>query len=122
TSPDSPPSRISEEALKALYQHDWPGNVRELENVIERAVVMSQGRTITSDHLLFSPLTERRVIDVSRMLRERMTLKDVLSTVERQLIVEALDQAHGNRSEAAQRLGVYRRLLYAKMKEHGLMN
>lgn len=121
-SPDSPPSRISEEALKALYQHDWPGNVRELENVIERAVVMSQGRTITSDHLLFSPLTERRVIDVSRMLRERMTLKDVLSTVERQLIVEALDQAHGNRSEAAQRLGVYRRLLYAKMKEHGLMN
>jgi two-component system, NtrC family, response regulator AtoC len=121
-SPESPPSHISEDALETIMKHDWPGNVRELENVIERAVVMAQGRTITGDHLLFSPLTERRVIDVGRMIRDGSTLKDVLATVEKQMIVEALDHTHGNRSEAAQRLGIYRRLLYAKMREHQLMS
>ena len=49
-----------------------------------------------------------------------MPLKEVLADVEKQLIMEALNQAHGNRSQAAKLLGIYRRLLYTKMREYGI--
>src|SRR5262249_667049 len=49
--PQSPPAKISEEALEMLARHDWPGNVRELENTIERAVIYARGGLITREHL-----------------------------------------------------------------------
>jgi two-component system response regulator AtoC len=116
----SPPARISEEAILVLQQYDWPGNVRELENAIERAVVMSQGAIITSHHLLFSPYTERKFLDVTRMVRERTRLGDILGDAERMALVEALDQARGDRSEAAKLLGLERPDFYAKLKEYDL--
>ena len=116
----SPPARISEEALTALQQYDWPGNVRELENAIERAVVMSQGGIVTSHHLLFSPNTERKFIDVTRLVREKTPLADLLADTERAALVEALDQARGDRSEAARMLAVPRPDFYAKLKEYDL--
>jgi two-component system response regulator AtoC len=116
----SPPARISEEAILVLQQYDGPGNVRELENAIERAVVMSQGAIITSHHLLFSPYTERKFLDVTRMVRERTRLGDILGDAERMALVEALDQARGDRSEAAKLLGLERPDFYAKLKEYDL--
>jgi two-component system, NtrC family, response regulator AtoC len=118
--PDSPPAKITEEALQVLLRHDWPGNVRELENAIERAVVLAQGEVITSQHLVLSPLTERRFVNIEEKVHQQVPLKEVLSEVERQLIMEALNQAQGNRSQAAKTLGIYRRLLYAKMREYGI--
>ena len=119
-SPTSPPGKISEEALEALIRYEWPGNVRELENVVERAVVLSQGGVITSQHLLMSPVTERKFVDLQQKVQKKVPLKDIIADVEKQLILEALDQAQGNRSQAANILGIYRRLLYAKMKEYGI--
>jgi two-component system, NtrC family, response regulator AtoC len=116
----SPPARISEEALTVLQQYDWPGNVRELENAIERAVVMSQGGIVTSHHLLFSANTERKFIDVTRLVREKTPLADLLADTERAALVEALDQARGDRSEAARMLAVPRPDFYAKLKEYDL--
>ena len=117
----SPPARISAEAIAVLQNQDWPGNVRQLENVIQRAVVMARGGTITSQHLyLEEQWSERKFIDVQQKVRERVPMKDVLSEVERQMIVEALHQSHENRSQAAKTLGIYRRLLYAKIKEYGI--
>ncbi|MDQ2807185.1 MAG: sigma-54 dependent transcriptional regulator [Chloroflexota bacterium] len=116
----SAPARISEEALIVLQGYDWPGNVRELENAIERAVVMSQGSIITSHHLLFSPYTERKFLDLTRMVRERTALSDILAEAERLALVEALDQARGDRSEAAKLLGVARPEFYAKLKDYDL--
>ena len=117
----SAPARISEEALSLLQSQDWPGNVRQLENAVQRAVVMARGGTITSQHLyLEEQWSERKFIDLQQKVREKVPMKDVLSEVERQMIVEALHQSHENRSQAAKILGIYRRLLYAKIKEYGI--
>ncbi|MBI2940143.1 MAG: sigma 54-interacting transcriptional regulator, partial [Chloroflexi bacterium] len=114
------PAKITDEALSILMRHDWPGNVRELENVVERAVVLSQGSVITSAHLLLSQATERKLIDLEQRVRDGVPLKDVVAEVEKGLILEALKQGSGNRSHAAKQLGIYRRLLYAKMREYGI--
>ena len=119
-SPDSPPSRISEDALKKLIAYDWPGNVRQLENTIQRAVVMARGGVITTDHLSIDELPERKFVDVQQKVRDRVPLKQVLAEVEKQMILEAMHQAKGNRSKAANILGIYRRLLYAKLREYGI--
>ena len=119
--PSSPPARITEEALAMLIRHDWPGNVRELENTIERAVVLAQGDVIGSEHLLLSPVADRRLIDIGDLVRRQVTMKDVVAEVEKALIVEALRQAEGNRGLAARTLGIYRRLLHAKMREYGMV-
>jgi two-component system response regulator AtoC len=115
------PAAISEEALKRLTEYDWPGNVRELENVVERAVVLSRGQVITSRELPFGELDsgdhEDEGDDVSA---ERSFFKKSVSQFEKDLIMKALKDAGGNRSKAAEMLGIYRRLLYAKIKEYGL--
>ena len=120
--PGAPPARITEEAMEALLQHDWPGNVRELENTVERAVVLAQGDVITARHLLLSPSSINRIIDVEERVSRGVSLPDTIADVEKQMIAEALKQASGNRSTAAKKLGIYRRLLYAKLKEYGIEN
>jgi two-component system response regulator AtoC len=115
------PAAISEEALKRLTEYEWPGNVRELENVVERAVVLSRGQIITSRELPFGEHVdgepEGENEDVSA---ERSFFKKSVSQFEKDLIMKALKDAGGNRSKAAEMLGIYRRLLYAKIKEYGL--
>ena len=145
-SPGAIPTAVTEEAMKKLVEYDWPGNVRELENWIERAVVLSRGNPITVEHLPFGD--RREAADRARMAGRRSRLdseeddadeaagaaaasrsngggdggsfKDRIAALERQLIKEALDRADGNRTKAAEELGIYRRLLYAKIKEYGL--
>lgn len=116
----SPPSRISEESVKALQGYDWPGNVRQLENTIQRAVVMAQGGVITSYHLLLEHATEKKFVDIERKVRDKVPMKEVMAEIEKQMIIEALSHANGNRSLAAKNLGIYRRLLYANMKDYGI--
>ncbi|MGI8588997.1 MAG: sigma-54-dependent transcriptional regulator [Chloroflexia bacterium] len=114
------PASISEEAVLVLEDYDWPGNVRELENAIERAVVMSQGGVITSHHLLFSPYTERKFLDITRLVREKTHLADILADTERSILVEALSQARGDQAEAAKMLGLSRQELTARLKVYEL--
>ena len=146
--PSAIPTTVTEEALKRLVDYDWPGNVRELENAIERAVVLSRGAPITAEHLPFTKapkggrtLEQRREklhADEAELEDRRDSLeqdeaaaangkgddgasfKDRVASLEKQLIKEALDRAGGNRTKAAEELGIYRRLLYAKIKEYGL--
>ena len=116
------PAAISEEALKRLMEYDWPGNVRELENVVERAVVLSRGQIITSRELPFGDHEadghEEEGGDESSV--EKSFFKKSVAQFEKDLIMKALRDANGNRSKAAEMLGIYRRLLYAKIKEYGL--
>jgi two-component system, NtrC family, response regulator AtoC len=115
------PAAISEEALKRLTEYDWPGNVRELENVVERAVVLSRGQIITSRELPFGEHVDGEHEDESEdVSAERSFFKKSVSQFEKDLIMKALKDAGGNRSKAAEMLGIYRRLLYAKIKEYGL--
>ena len=148
--PDAIPTSITEEALTKLIAYDWPGNVRELENAIERAVVLARGNAITVEHLPFGDRSEARDRRRLANRRERLseeadasgaeldeeeasiepagtngdgeggTFKNQVAALEKQLIREALDRAGGNRTKAAEDLGIYRRLLYAKIKEYGL--
>ena len=146
--PDAIPTTISEEAVGRLMEHDWPGNVRELENAIERAVVLSRGQTIMPEHLPLNEAvvvaggTRGRGRKASAKTDGEAdapeaaeadaggangtgngthgTFKSEVESLEKRLIAEALERNHGNRSKAAEELGIYRRLLYAKMREYGL--
>ena len=115
------PAAISEEAIRRLMEYNWPGNVRELENVIERAVVLSRGQIITSRELPFGEHVDGEHEDENEdVSAERSFFKKSVSQFEKDLIMKALKDAGGNRSKAAEMLGIYRRLLYAKIKEYGL--
>jgi two-component system response regulator AtoC len=114
------PARISEEAMQALMKHDWPGNVRELENTVQRAVVMSQGGVITSDHIVISNFNDRQMVDVARLVRDGTPLAEILGQVEKMALTEALQSSEGDRSQASRLLGVERPVFYEKLKEYGL--
>ena len=122
--PGAIPTSISEDALVRLVDHEWPGNVRELENAIERAVVLSRGNVITVDHLPFgaepAPPATGPETNGHAAMRAGASFKEAVADLEKRLIAEALERAAGNRTKAAEDLGIYRRLLYDKIKEYGL--
>ncbi len=109
---------IAAEALQKLRYYSWPGNVRELENVIQRALVMSQGNVITLDHLPLSLRAEGDLVPREVLWQEGIPLKQIIADIEKQLILKALRESSWNRTRAAQLLGINRRLLFSKMKEH----
>jgi transcriptional regulator with PAS, ATPase and Fis domain len=103
-----PLKAITDEAMSSLLQHPWPGNVRELQNVIDRAVLLSD-----------SPTIDVQDLDLRSAQYETQSPSTELSGVERKHILEVLTQAAGNRSEAARRLGISVRTLRNKLKEFG---
>lgn len=111
----SSPTRISEEALNRLITYDWPGNVRQLENELQRAVVLSQGRVITSEFLSLEPGRPVLEIDLAEAVRSSIPLATVLQNVERIMLDEALRQSDGNHSLAATRLGLTLHELNSKL-------
>ena len=106
---------IAPEALQLLYRYDWPGNVRELENVMERAVIMSLGDTITPDVLPNYFITDNFYKKDSD---EPLSL---IEASERDLINDMLAACKGNRTKAAEQLGMSRRSLYNKLKKYGII-
>jgi two-component system, NtrC family, response regulator AtoC len=116
--------RISEEALESLMTYTWPGNVRELENTVHRSIILARESVITPQHIVFTGAPGKHETNVDEDIQEKVAsgvkLKDIVAEVERQAIEAALEQADGNRSQAAKQLGIYRRLLYAKIKEYEL--
>jgi len=123
-SPSNSP-RISEEAMERLMEYNWPGNVRELENTVHRAIILARESVITPQHILFTgaPGKQHEAEGdgaIAEKVASGMSLKDIVAETERQAIEAALQQSDGNRSQAAKQLGIYRRLLYAKMNEYQL--
>jgi two-component system, NtrC family, response regulator AtoC len=116
----SPPSRISEEAVKVLMTHEWPGNVRELENTIERAVVMAQGGIITSQYLYLTPPKQKRFIDLEQKLLTNQSLREMMRDIERQVLQQALNRMDGNRNNVAKLLKLEPNELEVRLKEHDL--
>jgi Nif-specific regulatory protein len=110
-----PTPAISAAALAMLTCYHWPGNVRELENVIERAVILSEGGDIEARHLppsLQTPAVSE--IDAAGTLDAR------LAAAEYELIVDALKAQRGNTTKAAEHLGLTRRMLGLRMERYGL--
>lgn len=114
------PVTIRQDALDRILSYDWPGNVRELENVITRAIVLAPGGVITPECIQFA---DRRPPSNGAWLEQvpfREGYWDVIRKVERHLLKVALEESHGNKTEAARILGIQRRLLYEKMSELGI--
>jgi DNA-binding NtrC family response regulator len=99
------------EALGMLRAHAWPGNIRELRNVVERAVILSDGQRVGRKELQLAELPEA-VTDPGGA--------PVEGDPERQRIVSALAECGGNQSRAAKRLGISRNTLIARIRELGL--
>ena len=106
---------LTAEAMDALTAYSWPGNVRELRNVIERMVVLNSTGKLNLDDV---PATVRQGAHDSG--RDATRAGRVLRDAERQLIEDALRQHRGNRTKAAQHLGISRRTLHRKLNEFGL--
>ncbi len=102
----SGPARISQEAMNRLLSHDWPGNVRELENTVERAVIMARGGIIAEEHITFPGQEARRTVDVTQAIADGATLDAFLRDMESRFLREALRQAGGNESVAANLSGL----------------
>jgi DNA-binding NtrC family response regulator len=110
---------FSDESILMLQSYSFPGNVRELENMIERAVLMARGRVLIPSH--FSLGSDSRKDgstngDVSALMS--LPFHKAISDLERRLIEKALKDSKGNKTDAASRLQINRRLLYNKMEEH----
>jgi len=101
------------EAMDRLLKHPWPGNVRELENAVERAVVLALGEYVSEREL--PPQLSADEGGRAENGFANLTLEEL----ERLAILDALDAAGGNKSEAARRLGITRKTLHAKLARYG---
>ena len=97
-----------------LLAYDWPGNVRELENALERAVVLSKGDAIDLDALP-EKLTERRA---EPLVAERSHPNPTLDVIERAYITWVLQSEGGNKTRAAEVLGIDPSTLYRKLSRY----
>jgi len=134
---------ITPSAMEKITSYGWPGNVRQLENVLKRALVLCQGEWILEDQLLFEkggePSTakasegvpmkgsKRSMEDLLDILFEELSKspaasqdQDMLSTLERGLILRALQKTKGNQLKAAAFLGIHRSTLRSKMERYNI--
>ena len=109
---------VSSATMRALERYPWPGNVRELENAVQRAVALAGNRqTLVLEDLLPQDPRWRDAVEVSDELRP---LRDVVRESERRHLERALEATGGHRSQAAELLGISRKVLWEKLKDHGL--
>jgi DNA-binding NtrC family response regulator len=100
---------VRQDALDALVDHSWPGNVRQLENVVERAVILRKAGLVQPSDLP-PELAEAQAVGSGRSLEE----------MERQHILQLLEECGGNRSRMARILGISRRTVYRKLRQYGI--
>lgn len=107
--------RISTPAIDMLTSYHWPGNVRELENVIERAIVLTTDDVVHGHHL---PPTLQTAEASNTIMRGG--LDESLNRVEKEMIIEALKNAKGNKAQAARDLGMTERLMGLRVRKHAI--
>ena len=128
---------ITPSAMEKINSYEWPGNVRQLENVLKRARVLCQGEWILEDQLFFEKgwerreaeeeLTKKNVEDLLDALFEELSNApaasedlDMISNLERGLILRALQKTKGNQLKAAALLGIHRSTLRGKMEKYNI--
>ncbi len=107
--------QLNESVLTLLKQYDWPGNIRELRNVLERAAILAGGEPLSAEDFSLE-------MDNAPIVRsgEATLHPQGLETAEKEMILEAIKKADGNKTDAAKLLGITRRRLYSRMKVHGI--
>jgi two-component system response regulator PilR (NtrC family) len=120
-----PATQISDAAMKLLEAYPFPGNVRELENVLERALTLSTGGTITPEHIRLrmtnrAPEAEAATPGVAPPAAVDGALGSQLESIEREAIVKALEKTRYNKTAAAKLLGMSFRALRYRIKKLGI--
>jgi len=111
----TPTKHFSEQAISALLSHAWPGNIRELRNLIARMAMESPGSQID-----FSKLTAALTGEPSALRQTASMPVSNLDSMEEQMIIKALERTGGQRTLAAEQLGISRRTLSRKLKEYNI--
>ena len=101
--------RLSPKAVDKLTSHGWPGNIRELQNAIERAVLLSDDKTLEPEHFDMLKSTPGKTSRETHLLSE----------IEQEHILQVLESSRGNRTEAAEKLGISIRTLRNKLNLYG---
>ena len=106
---------VSERFMKIMQAYNWPGNVREMKNVIQRATLMCEGDQLVPEDL------PPRFLDV-KPSESHVTFEmgTSLDEIEKTMVIRALETTKNNRKEAAKLLGISRRVIYNKLRKHGL--
>jgi len=110
-----PPRSISEEGMALLMQYPWPGNIRELENFIERLVVTTPNSEISAAEIARYLGTQPTI----HQSYENLPLEMAVENFERNLIIQALRESGGNKSQAARKLNIKLSTLYYKLEKYG---
>ena len=108
---------LSPQAMDLLMRYDWPGNIRELQNVLERSVIMSRGDLIEPDVF---PSNIRELQTEAKEDKLALDVGHSLKDMEKKMIILTLKETKGNRTHAADILGISRRTLQLKLKEYGI--
>ncbi|HEV2146715.1 MAG TPA: sigma-54 dependent transcriptional regulator [Longimicrobiaceae bacterium] len=111
------PIRLAEETIQALQSYEWPGNVRELENALERAMVLTPEGDEVRTATLPTRITERAVVP---LVSDRLPPNPTLEIIERAYIFWVLQSEGGNKSRAAEVLGIDPSTLYRKLMRYGM--
>jgi DNA-binding NtrC family response regulator len=109
---------IDPETMELMCRYSWPGNVRELENAVERAIALAgNSKVLKREHLVRHSAEFKKALAAPTDLRP---LRDVLAAAEAQYIREVLRATSGHKAQAAKLLGISRKNLWEKMREHGI--
>jgi Nif-specific regulatory protein len=114
---------LSRDAREALLAHPWPGNIRELQNAVERALIMSDGGLLSAAQLGLVPRRERDAEGAALSAApgpQAHAFGHSLAEWEKQIVLDVLKKAKGNKSRAARLLGLTRSQLYTRLKRFGL--
>ncbi len=123
-----PKKQLADDALGALLDHDWPGNVRELEHTLEAAVVYSEGGVIGASDLpvfeqVFRKRGERAISEHGNGATANGSgLRETLEDLERNRVIAALKENHGNRTRTAKALGMSRGALLRRLKRYDIQD
>jgi two-component system response regulator HydG len=111
-------------AMDNLIHYDWPGNVRELMNAVERAVVLARSNYLDVNDFPFMKNSLNENDQKDSISSDALILQGEapLEEIEKTAILNTLEAADGNKSEAARRLGITRKTLHKKLKAYGVMS
>lgn len=115
-----PLKRLTDRAMAAMASYTWPGNVRELENVVERTLVLADGNVVDVNDLPLDVEASGAEVSAEELEDSAIPLTRRLEDLERQLIEQALEQAGGVKTKAAEMLGIKTSAFYYKLDKYGL--
>ena len=117
---------ISPKALDALMSYEWPGNIRQLRNVIEKMIVLATGKTLSEDDLPYEIVTktdaqtiQEEPVRATTRPQANVTTESLAESEKRQILA-VLNEVDGNKTKAAEKLGISRRTLHRKLNEWGI--